>query len=45
MASGPRIQLAMSLLGTEDRDPTLFRRVLAVDLLALAPLSVLLLVI
>jgi lactate permease len=45
MASGPRIQLAMSLLGTEDRDPTLFRRVLAVDLLALAPLSVVLLVI
>jgi lactate permease len=45
MASGPRVQLAMSLLGTEDRDPTLFRRVLAVDTLALVPLSVLLLVI
>jgi lactate permease len=45
MASGPRLQLAMSLLGTEDRDPTLFRRVLAVDTLALVPLSVLLLVI
>ena len=42
MASGPRIQLAMSLLGPDDRDPTLFRRVLAVDILALAPLSALL---
>ena len=45
MASGPRIQLAMSLLQEEERDPTLFRRVLAVDILALAPLSALLLLI